>query len=188
MVDKKPIVRNETSHRGKVRELFMSKLIILRGNSGSGKSSVAKGLQRRIGRNTLMIPQDTVRREMLWAHDGYDTAAIPLLSSLLHYGYENSKVVILEGILNSKWYQPLFEAAVELFNRNIYAYYYDLPFEETLKRHATKENRFEFGETEMRQWWNEKDYIGFIPEKTIGKEMSLDEVINMILSDVQIPF
>ncbi|MCH5275574.1 MAG: AAA family ATPase [Lachnospiraceae bacterium] len=30
----------------------MSKLIILRGNSGSGKSSVAKELQRQIGRNT----------------------------------------------------------------------------------------------------------------------------------------
>ncbi|MCH5339689.1 MAG: zeta toxin family protein, partial [Acetatifactor sp.] len=49
----------------------MSKLIILRGNSGSGKTSVAKELQRQIGRNTLILPQDTVRREMLWAKDGY---------------------------------------------------------------------------------------------------------------------
>lgn len=163
----------------------MNKLIILRGNSGSGKSSVAKGLQRRYGRNTLVIPQDTVRREMLWAHDGYDTAALPLLISLLHYGYENSEVVILEGILNSKWYKPLFESAVELYGRDIKAYYYDLPFEETLRRHETKANNFEFGEKEMRQWWNEKDYIGFIPEKTINEEMSLDAVIEMILSDVQ---
>ncbi|MCI9433104.1 MAG: AAA family ATPase, partial [Oscillospiraceae bacterium] len=56
----------------------MSKLIILRGNSGSGKSSAAKALQRELGRNTLMISQDTVRREMLWARDGEDTPAIPL--------------------------------------------------------------------------------------------------------------
>ena len=164
----------------------MSQLIILRGNSGSGKSSVAKGLQRRFGRNTFVIPQDTVRREMLWAHDGYDTAALPLLISLLHYGYENNEVVILEGILNSKWYKPLFEAAVELFGSEISAYYYDLSFEETLRRHETKANRFDFGEKEMRQWWNEKDYIGFIPEKTINEEMSLDAVIEMILYDVQV--
>ncbi len=163
----------------------MSKLIILRGNSGSGKSSVAKRLQRRIGRNTLIIPQDTVRREMLWAHDGCNTAALPLLITLLRYGYKNSEVVILEGILHSKWYQPLFEAAVEWFGKSIYAYYYDLPFDETLKRHATRENRFDFGEAEMRNWWVEKDYIGFIPEKRIGKEMSFDAVVDMILSDIQ---
>lgn len=47
----------------------MPKLIIIRGNSGSGKSSVAKGLQTKFGRNTLLIPQDVVRREMFWVKD-----------------------------------------------------------------------------------------------------------------------
>lgn len=56
------------------------KLVILRGNSGSGKSSVARALQRKIGRNTLLIPQDTVRREMLWVRDGADTLALPSAS------------------------------------------------------------------------------------------------------------
>lgn len=162
----------------------MGKLIIIRGNSGSGKSTVAKELQRQIGRNTLLIPQDTVRRDMLFARDGYDTAALPLLISLLRYGYENNEIVILEGILNSKWYKPLFETAVQLFDNNIYAYYYDLPFEETLKRHQTKEKRFEFGEKEMRRWWNEKDYIGFIPEKSINEKLSLEATVDLILSDV----
>ena len=58
----------------------------------------------------------------------------------------------MEGILNAKWYRPLFEEAVILFGTDIYAYYYDLPFEETLKRHETKAERFEFGEKEMRRW------------------------------------
>ena len=164
----------------------MSKLIILRGNSGSGKTSVAKKLQKQIGRNTLVLSQDTVRREMLWAEDGYNTSALPLLIYLLQYGHKNNEVVILEGILNSKWYRPLFEEAVKLFGKDIFAYYYDLPFEETLKRHETKEKRFEFGEKEMRRWWNEKDYIGSISEKAISEEMSLESVVNMILSDIQI--
>lgn len=43
----------------------MPKLIILRGNSGSGKTTVAKELQKRFGRNTMMISQDAVRRDML---------------------------------------------------------------------------------------------------------------------------
>lgn len=163
----------------------MNKLILIRGNSGSGKSSVAKALQRQFGRNTLMIPQDVVRREMLWAYDGIDTAAIPLLISLITYGYEHSHITILEGILNSVWYQPVFEKAVQLYHKkNIYAYYYDLPFEETLTRHETKKNKSDFGEKEMRNWWNEKDYIGFIQEKILTREVTFDETVNLIMSDV----
>lgn len=163
----------------------MRKLIIIRGNSGSGKSSAAKRLQREIGRNTLRIPQDIVRRDMLWANDGYDTAALPLFIDLLQYGYNNSEVTILEGILNSKWYKPLFDKAMELYGNDIYAYYYDLTFEETLRRHETREKRAEFGEEDMRRWWNEKDYIGFIPEKILNESISLEETIILILSDIQ---
>ncbi len=42
-----------------------SKLIMLRGNSGSGKSTVAKELQKRCGRGILLLSQDAVRREIL---------------------------------------------------------------------------------------------------------------------------
>lgn len=161
-------------------------MVIIRGNSGSGKSSVAKALQRQFGRNTLIISQDVVRREMLWAHDGIDTTAIPLLISLMKYGYDNSEITIIEGILNSTWYKPLFEKAVELFHKeNIYAYYYDLPFDETLKRHDTKSNKFDFGAEDMRRWWNEKDYVGFISEKTLTEEIALDDAVKMIVSDIQ---
>lgn len=158
------------------------KLIILRGNSGSGKSSVAKALQRRLGRNTLIIPQDTVRREMLWVHDGKETLALPLLTELLHYGYEHCSITILEGILYAEWYQPLFETAITLFGDNIFAYYYDLPFEETLKRHETKSIKFDFGEEEMRRWWKEKDYIGFLPESTIQEDCSLEDTVELIIN------
>lgn len=164
----------------------MRKLIMIRGNSGSGKSSAAKALQRKFGRNTLMVPQDIVRREMLWTKDGADTAAVPLLISLMEYGYANSEVTILEGILNSIWYKPLFEQAVRIFHEeNIYAYYYDLPFDETLRRHNTKGNKYDFGEEDMRRWWNEKDFIGFIKEKVLTAELTLDDAVELILSDIQ---
>lgn len=38
------------------------KLIILRGNSGSGKTTIAKELQKVFGRNTMIISQDVVLR------------------------------------------------------------------------------------------------------------------------------
>ena len=43
----------------------MRKLIILRGNSGSGKTTIAKELQKRFGTNTMLISQDVIRRDML---------------------------------------------------------------------------------------------------------------------------
>lgn len=51
-------------------------------------------------------------------------------------------------------------------------------------RHKTKPNCNDFGESEMRNWWNEKDYIGFIKEKTINRDVSLEDAVNMIFYDV----
>ena len=64
----------------------MVKLIILRGNSGSGKTTIAKELQRKFGENTMLISQDVIRREMLGVKDGPNTLALPLIKELLFYG------------------------------------------------------------------------------------------------------
>ena len=164
----------------------MPKLIIIRGNSGSGKSTLAKELQHKIGRNTLVISQDIVRREMLWAKDGENTTALPLLINLLKYGYDNCSCVIIEGILYADWYKPLFEYAKELFDDNVFAYYYDIPFEETLRRHNTKQVKFDFGEEDMRRWWREKDYIEIINETIITKEMTIEQALKIITTDIKL--
>lgn len=85
----------------------------------------------------MVIPQDIVRREMLYANDGIGNFAQPLMIELLKYGRKNCEVVIIEGILKASWYKELFETARAEFEQ-IFAYYYDIPFEETLNRHATK--------------------------------------------------
>lgn len=162
----------------------MAELIILRGNSGSGKTSVSKALQKKFGRNTMVISQDIVRREMLWVKDGMGTKALPLLINLLEYGRANSEVTILEGILDSECYRPLFQKAVEDYGTNIHAFYYDLPFEETLRRHETKPNRGEFGAEDMRRWWKEKDYLHIIPEKILTKDVGFSDTVNLIYASV----
>lgn len=45
------------------------KLIILRGNSGSGKTTIANALHQRLKEQSLLISQDVVRREMLRVKD-----------------------------------------------------------------------------------------------------------------------
>ena len=158
----------------------MHKLIILRGNSGSGKTTVAKGLQELFGRGTMVLSQDMIRREVLKERDGMDPPALPLIKQMLRYGSENCQVVILEGIFISDWYRELFEAAIELYGTDIYAYYFDIPFEETVRRHQTRPKAAEFGADEMREWWKEKDYLDMIKEATITEDKGKDEIVNAI--------
>ena len=158
----------------------MGRLIILRGNSGSGKTSVAKALQARFGSNTMLISQDVIRRDILKVKDGKDTPALPLLEAMLAYGHQHSEVVILEGILYADWYRPLFALAGALYGAQIHAYYFDLPFEETLKRHQTKANCHEFGEEAMRRWWRERDYSVLLHETPITAEQSFESIVEEI--------
>ena len=163
----------------------MGKLIILRGNSGSGKTTVAWMLQEKFGPNTMRISHDMVRMEILhvWSAEGL-LKSQPLMIELMKYGKRNSEITILEGILPSEDYRPLFETAIQEYGEDIYSYYYDLPFEETLRRHQTKPKRNEFGEEEMRRWWREKDYLDNIPQKILTEDISLEEAVELIYRDV----
>lgn len=158
----------------------MQKLIILRGNSGSGKTTIAKELQKMFGRNTMLISQDMIRREMLRVNDGENTLAVPLMKELLMYDNEHSEIVILEGIMNADWYRSLFELAIQLYDTRVYAYYFDLPFEETLKRHQTKPNCNDFGEKEMRRWWREKDFSDVLNEISITSDKDKESIVSEI--------
>lgn len=162
----------------------MPKIIILRGNSGSGKTTTAKALQKHFGRNTMLISQDEIRRNMLNVEDGMNTKALPLMKELLIYGRNHSDVVILEGIMYADWYRSLFELAVRLYDAKVYAYYFDIPFEETLKRHQTRQQCNEFGEKEMRSWWREKDFSDILHEKIITSEKDIQAIVRDICNDV----
>lgn len=162
----------------------MSKLIILRGNSGSGKTTIAKEIQKNFGRNTMLISQDVIRRDMLRVKDGENTEAISLMKELLAYGREHSDIVILEGIMYADWCKPLFELAIQLYDTKVYAYYFDIPFEETLKRHQTKPNCNEFGEEAMRKWWREKDFSGVLMERFITSEKDIQGIVSDICDSV----
>lgn len=162
----------------------MRKLIILRGNSGSGKTTVARKLQKKFGYNTMLISQDEIRRNMLWVKDGIDTKALPFMIELLKYGNEHSEIVIVEGIMYEEWYNPLFRVAKELYGGNVYSYYFDIPFEETVRRHQTRSKNQEFGEEQMREWWREKDFSSVLEEKIITSEMDVNNIVEKVYADL----
>lgn len=162
------------------------RLFIIRGNSASGKSTIAKKLQLELGCGTMLIPQDVIRREIVRVKDEPNNPAIELIKLIAMYGKEIGYDVILEGILSSNRYGAMIRDLVDEFGENTYAYYYDVSFEETLRRHSLKPVASEYGEKQMREWWQEKDYLNIQQEKIISENMNIDDIIAMILSDADI--
>lgn len=74
----------------------MSKLVIPRGNPVSGKTIIATELQNKFGRNTMIISQDVVSREMLKVKDDPIMEALLIMQELLIYGKKHSEITILE--------------------------------------------------------------------------------------------
>ncbi len=157
-----------------------SKLIILRGNSGSGKTTVAKMLRDKLGSKTMLISQDVIRREVLKVKDDPNNPAIELIKHMALFGNNIGYNVIIEGIFSKKKYGKMISELTHVFRGRVNPFYFDISFDETLRRHQLKPNKHEFGEKEMREWWKEKDYLGFQNEKFITTQMTQEDALTYI--------
>lgn len=164
----------------------MQKLIIIRGNSGSGKSTVAKKLRQKLGPETMLISQDVVRRDIQGVKDYNVNPTVQLIHDLAMYGKKIGFTVMIEGILKASSNSEMLKSLAREFDGGVLVYYFDVPFEETLRRHDMKPNKDEFGEEEMQRWWIEKDYLGVTGEVTLDAEMSEDEIVEKIYTDCNI--
>ncbi|MEL6410552.1 MAG: AAA family ATPase [Pseudomonadota bacterium] len=83
----------------------MFQLIIIRGNSGSGKSTVAQSLRTRLTCKTALIEQDYFRRMILKEKDEEQNKDIlELLLQTVRLAVSKNYTVILEGILHAAKY------------------------------------------------------------------------------------
>ena len=158
------------------------KLIIIRGNSGSGKSTIAKRLQVEMGQGTMLIPQDIIRREILSTPDIPNNDAVELIYELAMHGQRKGYDVIVEGILSKNKYGEMLSKLIDSFNGDARVFYLDISFEETLRRHATKPalKAQEFGEKEMREWWKDKDYLEVEGEAILPESLSEDDLVKLL--------
>ena len=101
----------------------MAQLVIIRGNSGSGKTSLAKKLQNHFGRGTLVISQDLVRRDMLKEKVEPDNLSISLTETIARYGYEHDLLVIVEGFYETDIYGDMLERLRQLFDNKVLSRY-----------------------------------------------------------------
>jgi predicted kinase len=158
-------------------------LIVLRGNSASGKSSVAAGIRTSFGRGVAIVGQDNLRRVVLHEHDNAGAANIELIRRVAEFALDAGFHVIVEGILYVAHYGQMLRELREGHNGTSWFYYFDVPFEETLRRHASKPQAQEYGRAEMSGWWRDKDLLPDGTEQVISTSSSLDATVQRIMCD-----
>ena len=61
-------------------------------------------------------------------------------------------------------------------------FHFDVPFAETLRRHASKPQAAEYGEVEMRSWYRPLDLVPELEEHRIDASHSLDAAIELVIA------
>ena len=92
----------------------------------------------------MIVSQDVVRREILGTRDVADNPSIGLIDLVARYALGRGRHVIVEGALHAPRYGAMLRSLVADHQGVSRAYVMDVPFEETLRRHATKAEADEF--------------------------------------------
>jgi predicted kinase len=163
-----------------------TRLVVLRGNSGSGKSTTAQEVRRRVGRGVAWVEQDYLRRVLLREHDRRGAANIGLIDQTVRYALDNGYHVILEGILYRPTYGEMLHQLIADHAGVTGVYYFQLSFEETLRRHAIRELSKGKGATpeQMRDWYQPSDLLGAEGEQVIDPSSTLDQTADRIITDL----
>ncbi|MEU9999158.1 AAA family ATPase [Streptomyces sp. NPDC050848] len=160
-----------------------TRLVVLRGNSASGKSSVAAGLRERFGRGLALVGQDNLRRLVLRERDRPGAANIGLIDLTARYALDAGYHVVVEGILYADHYGDMLARLRADHRGPTHGYYLDVPFEDTVARHATKPIADDVDETQLRDWYRPLDLLPDGLETVIGAHSSLDRTIDHIMRD-----
>jgi hypothetical protein len=165
-----------------------SLLIIIRGPSGSGKSSVAKSVRQRHGRGMAVLGQDLVRRSLLWERKDVAGGLAPDFIAhsagfLLNAGWP----VLLEGILSAASYGPALRELMTAHRGRTLVYFLQVELAETFVRHATRPEAEEFTIADMTSWFESDDRLDVPGEIVIPQSSSLIDTVDRICRDARLP-
>jgi predicted kinase len=161
-------------------------LIVIRGNSGSGKSTIAAQLRARYGRGIALVAQDNLRRTILRERDTPGAAAIGLIDLTARYALDNGFHVVVEGILDAGRYADMLTTLAADHRGRSHFFYLDVDFPETVRRHATRPEAAEVTPEDMAGWYQRLDLLPEGIEHVIPQHSTLAESVRLILDTTAI--
>jgi predicted kinase len=157
-------------------------LVIIRGNSGSGKSTVAAEVRRRSGRGCALLEQDYLRRVVLREHGSSTPVVAPgFITTVTRGALTSGYHVVLEGILDCRSHGPLLRELIAEHPGPVHVFWLQVSFEETVRRHAGRPDMAHVTEQMMRGWYTDRDLLGVPGEQVIGEESGFEQTVTTIL-------
>jgi predicted kinase len=159
-----------------------TRLVIVRGNSGAGKSTVARAVRAVAGRGVALVEQDYLRRVVLRERLSDDVLHIHLIESVVRIALDGGYDVVLDGIFHRDSYGDMLRRLRSEHRGLTSAYYLEVSFEESCSRHATRPQASEFTVDEMREWFVSDDALGWDEESIIPASSSEAETVRAIVT------
>lgn len=166
----------------------MSKLIILRGNSGSGKSTVALELAKGLSTKTAIVDADYYRQTMLFPKPVEKNDLAALMSQDALYCLEHGYTVLWDSIFyaNDRNKAYLGKFLTELHPKDNFIFNFDVSFEETARRHSLRPKSNDFTTEEMKEWYKPIEKLGYDFEYSIPESNTLEQTVNFIKHTAQL--
>ncbi|MFI7517548.1 AAA family ATPase [Micromonospora echinofusca] len=158
-------------------------LVIIRGNSGSGKTTTAREVRRRFGRGAALLEQDYLRRTVLREHDSarIDPVASAFITATARTALDLGYHVILEGILHTERYAAVLHQLIDDHPGPVAVFYLDVSFDETVRRHLSRAEPIPVTPDEMRKWYTHHDLLDIPGETVIGETSTFEQTVTTIL-------
>lgn len=163
-----------------------TRLVVLRGNSASGKSTIAKLMRERLGRGVAWVEQDYLRRTVLREHDRPGLPNIGLIDVTVRYALDAGYHVIADGILGAERYGEMLLRLTRDHAGITRFYYFDIGVEETLRRHQTKHATAVSPEM-LRRWYRPQDLLSSVNESIITEDESEEQIVTRLVGEVGFP-
>ena len=120
---------------------------------------------------------------MLRERDMPAGANIGLVDLVARYALSHGFNVIVEGIFHADHYAEMLMALINDHQGRTCCYYLDVPFDESLRRHAGKPQASQYGATEMKAWYCELDLLPGGTEQVIPAAMPQDAIVRRVMAD-----
>jgi predicted kinase len=158
-------------------------LLVIRGNSGSGKTTTAREVRRRYGRGCALVEQDYLRRILLREHDSSrtDPVAPAFIAATARTALDLGYHVVMEGILHTDRYATALHQLIDRHAGPSHVYYLDVSFDETVRRHRARTEHVNFTPEQMRDWYATRDLLGEDGEHVIDESSTFEQTVSTIL-------
>jgi predicted kinase len=159
-------------------------LIVIRGNSATGKTTTAREARRRYGRGASVLEQDLLRRIVLREHDTsrIDPIAPAFIANAAGFLLSSGYHVIIEGILHTARYRDALRRLIADHPGPSHVYYLDVSFAETVRRHHRRAEPIPVTPAQMAEWYAPQDLLGTAGELLIPESSTLDQTVTTILN------